>query len=122
MLSDNCLSLIAEDKHRIAGLLEVEPSNWRGVGWIWNILIDADHRGRGLGRSFVEPAVVWSRQHHLHAPVAETQTKNAPACSFHAHMGFVPGGIDDLLYRHCGNPESAHDLALFWYLEVVASE
>ena len=82
VLSDNCLSLIAEDKHWIVGLLEVEPGNWRGVGWIWNILIDADHRGRGLGRSFVERAVAWARQHHLHALVARPrQTTSLGAAS-----------------------------------------
>jgi len=122
LLSSECLSLVAVDNGRIVGLLEVEPSTWRRVGWIWNILIDVDYRGHGLGRRFVERGVAWARKHDLQALVAETQTNNVPACRFYAHVGFRPAGIDDHYYRHCGNPASAHDVALFWYLDVNASE
>ncbi len=115
----NCLQLIAQDGSQIAGLLEVEPSTWRGVGWIWNILIDKGYRGLGLGRQFIELATAWATEHGLQALVAETQTNNINACRFYARMGFVAGGIDDRYYRYGNNPATAQDVAIFWYLEVA---
>jgi len=58
----DCLQLVTEDDGCIVGLLEVEPSDWRAVGWIWNILVDNDYRGRGLARRFVEHAAAWARE------------------------------------------------------------
>ena len=116
--SGKCLQLVAKDNDRIVGLLEVEPSDWRAVGWIWNILIDKDYRQRGLGRQFICQAVAWAKERNLQALVAETQTNNINACRFYAHMGFVPGGIDDHYYRYCTNPQAAQEVAIFWYLEI----
>ncbi len=115
----DCLQLIAEDGDQIVGLLDVEPSNWRAVGWIWNILLDQEYRGLGIGRQFIDRATVWAIGRGLRALVAETQTNNINACRFYAHVGFVASGIDDRYYRYCGNPATAQDVAIFWYLEIA---
>ncbi len=115
----HCLELIGVDGDRIVGLLEVEPSSWRAAGWIWNILVDKEYRGLGIGRRFIDRATAWAAEHGLQALVAETQTNNINACHFYAHMGFVAGGIDDRYYRYCSNPATTQDVAIFWYLEVA---
>ena len=116
--SGRCLQLIAEGHGRIVGLLEVEPEDWRRVGWVWNILVDRQQRRRGIGRAFVCRAIEWAEEHDLMALVAETQTNNIIACEFYATLGFVPGGIDHLYYRCCGNTSVREDIAIFWYLEL----
>ncbi len=114
----DCLQLVADADGRTVGLLEVEPRQWRAVGWVWNLLVDRRHRGRGLGRQFVQRAAVWARGRGLKALVAETQTNNIDACRFYAHVGFVAGGIDDHYYRYCSDLQAAEEVAIFWYLEV----
>jgi ribosomal protein S18 acetylase RimI-like enzyme len=116
--SGNCLQLVAEAYGRLVGLLEVEPTSWRAVGWIWNVLVDRACRRRGLGRSFIERASAWCRQRGLKALVAETQSNNMGACRFYEGLGFVAGGIDDHYYRYCRDPRAAEEVAIFWYLEI----
>ncbi len=116
----SCLQLVATDRDRLVGLLEVEAGSWRDAGWIRNILIDVHHRRRGLGRRFIASGVEWAQGRGLKALVAETQTNNVPACHFYQRLGFAPGGVDDHFYRYCGDPRAAQDVAIFWYLEVGA--
>jgi GNAT superfamily N-acetyltransferase len=116
--SGKCLQLVAETNGHIIGLLEVEPSSWRAVGWIWNVLVDSEHRRRGLGRGFIERASAWGRQRGLWALVAEAKTNNVAACRFYSAMGFVAGGVDDHYYRYCHDPRAAEEVAIFWYLEL----
>jgi GNAT superfamily N-acetyltransferase len=114
----DCLQLVADADGRTMGLLEVQPIDWRAVGWVWNLFIDRECRGHGLGRRFIERATVWARESGLKALVAETQANNIHACRFYAHVGFVAGGIDDHYYRYCNDPQAAQEVAVFWYLEV----
>lgn len=117
LYAGNCLLLVTEDDGCTVGLLEVEPRDWRAVGWIWNILVGSDYRGRGLEQRFIQHAAAWARERGLKALVAETQTSNINACRFYAHTGFVGSGIDDHYYRYCDNPATANDVAIFWYLK-----
>ena len=114
----NCLEWVAEESSRVVGLLEVEPHEWRGAGWIWNILIDRSFRRRGIGRQFIQRSMEWGRDRGLLALVAETQAQNIQACRFYASMGFVAGGVDDRYYRYCPEPQATREAALFWYLEL----
>ena len=100
-------------------LLDVAFEEWNETARIWNIYIDAKHRGRGLGQQLIEQAVAWARapERKARALVAETQSNNYNACQFYMTCGFELSGIDDHFYTN--NDREAKmgigEVALFWY-------
>ncbi|MCR4406973.1 MAG: GNAT family N-acetyltransferase [Anaerolineae bacterium] len=111
------LQLIAEDRARLVGLLEVERWYWNNSGWLWNVIIDRDYRRQGLGRQFVHRAIAWGRQLGLRALILETQTNNINACRFYQTMGFRLCGINDHYYTN--DDLNKGEVAIFWALELM---
>lgn len=97
---------------KIAGVLDVAIEEWRRVAWIWNIMLDIETRGRGIGRKLIEHTIDWALQRHLRAVMLETQTNNVPACKFYAQMGFQLVGINDAFYTN--HDVERDEIALFW--------
>jgi len=112
--NENCLIEIATEPHhgRIVGILDVTEQAWNNVAFVWNIMLDKDVRGKGLGHTWIQHTKDWARQHGLRAIMLETQTNNVPACKFYARMGFQLVGLNDALYT---NHDIKNDeVALFW--------
>ncbi len=106
------LLLVAEAAGKLVALLEVRPQEWNHTAFIWNILVDRDHRRRGLGRRLMEMAIAWAQSKGYRALCLETQSNNIAACRFYHHMGFRLTGIRDDLYT---NRDIARgEVALFW--------
>lgn len=97
---------------KIVGVLDVATESWRSVAWIWNIMLDKDIRGRGLGRILMERTITWAKSHNLRAVMLETQSNNVPACQFYAHLGFQLVGINDQFYTN--HDIKRDEIALFW--------
>ncbi len=114
LTEETSLEEVIEDRQtgRIVGVLDVVKEDWRRVGWVWNIMLDKDIRGRGFGRQLMERAIAWARHHRLRAVMLETQTNNVPACKFYAHIGFQLVGINDAFYSN--RDLERDEVALFW--------
>ena len=114
---EDTLQLIAEDRGRLVGLLEVERWRWNNSGWLWNVIVDRDYRRRGLGRQFVRRAIEWGRKLGLRVLILETQTNNVHACRFYQTMGFRLCGINDHYYTN--DDLVRGEVAIFWVLELM---
>lgn len=104
--------VIDTQSNQIVGVLDAAIEEWRRVLWIWNIMMDVDVRGRGIGRRLVENSIAWAKQHRLRAVMLETQTNNVPACKFYARMGFQLVGINEAFYTN--HDIERGEVALFW--------
>ena len=97
---------------RIVGILDTELQEWNNTAWIWNIMLDHDVRGKGLGRRLIERAIEWSKSKQVRAIILETQSNNTPACHFYAHMNFELIGVNEAHYTN--NDIERKEFALFW--------
>lgn len=99
--------VVAAARGRIAGYLALKK-NWNNTAEIGAIIVDAAHRGRGLGRCFVREAEGFARRQRLRAIQWEAQTDNRTALEFAVSQGFRIAGFNDALYRNRGHE---HQLA-----------
>ncbi len=106
------LHLVAEQSGRLIGVLDVVPEEWNSTAWVWNLMLDHDARGRGLGREFFERAASWARRQGYRALIFETQSNNVPACKFYAAMGCTLEGIRTAYYTN--EDLERREVALFW--------
>ncbi|NLX10134.1 MAG: GNAT family N-acetyltransferase [Chloroflexi bacterium] len=111
------LHLVAEHGGRLVGILDAVPEEWNNTAWVWNIMLDVDARGQGLGRALFRRAVEWARRLGYRALVFETQTNNVPACKFYARMGCELGGIRDSYYTN--HDIERREVAIFWVYKLV---
>jgi ribosomal protein S18 acetylase RimI-like enzyme len=111
------LHLVAEQEQRLIGILDIEPQNWNDTALIWNIMLDVDVRGQGLGRDLFKRAVVWGRQAGFRALMLETQTNNVPACKFYVRMGCQLEGIRSAYYSN--EDIERGEVAIFWVYKLV---
>ena len=121
------LLVVAEFEGKPVGLLDVSFEDWNETAKVWNLYVDAAHRGQGLGRQLIQRAAEWARQpdarqpdHRARALVVETQTNNYPACQFYRANGFELSGIDDHFYTNddINAKMGTGEVALFWYLAI----
>jgi len=87
---------------------------WNNNALVDDLLVDADHRGHGVGTMLMDAAVQWSRENEYHGVSLETQDYNLLACRFYIKYGFKLGGID----RHVNDAfdASRYETALYFYL------
>jgi GNAT superfamily N-acetyltransferase len=83
---------------------------------LWDIRVERDARGCGIGRRLFEHAADWARRRGCTRLKAETQNVNVPACRFYAAQGCELGAIHR--YGYAGVPLVAHEAMLLWYLEL----
>jgi GNAT superfamily N-acetyltransferase len=115
-LQGDGLHLVVEWEGRIAGILDLVPQEWNDTAWLWNIMLDTDIRGRGIGRALFERAIQWARQKGYRALVLETQTSNVPACKFYAALGCRLDGLRETLYTN--RDLERGEVAIFWVYEL----
>jgi ribosomal protein S18 acetylase RimI-like enzyme len=110
---DDVYQRVADFEGRLIGLLEVELQEWNNTANLWNLMIDRDYRGKGLGRRLWHRAVDYARQADVRAILIETQNTNVPACKFYARMGCQICGIHEAYYD-----EGGEEVAIFWRFSV----
>jgi ribosomal protein S18 acetylase RimI-like enzyme len=108
---DDTYQRVAESSGQLVGLLDIELQPWNDTAFLWNLMIDLDYRGQGLGRRLWHRALDFARQSDVRAIMIETQNTNVPACKFYARMGCELVGINEAYYPHDG---SVTEVALFW--------
>lgn len=83
---------------------------------VWDIRVDPDYSGQGIGTRLFSGAVEWARAQGYSQLVVETQNTNVPACRFYARQGCHLGSIQRHAYRN--DPDCAHEAMLLWYLDL----
>ena len=114
------------DKAVYLAYLDMEPvgriilqKNWNHYAYIEEIVVDAKHRQRGIGRALIQQAIEWAKAKQLPGIMLETQNNNVAACLFYQRCGFELGGFDTYLYKGIDRhtiDRHTDEIALFWYL------
>ena len=114
---NNLLEVVVErDTDRVVGVVDVEEREWNSTAWVWNLMLDEEVRGQGLGTRLVQRTVAWAKKRGLRAVMLETQTNNVPACRFYVKMGFQLVGINEMFYTN--HDVQNNEVAIFWSLPV----
>ena len=85
---------------------------WNKNAFIDDLIIDAAHRGNGVGTKLMDAAVGWGKENGYHGISLETQNNNLLACRFYLKYGFKLGGVDIYSYNAFPNRE---EIALYFY-------
>jgi GNAT superfamily N-acetyltransferase len=83
---------------------------------LWDIRVHPDERRCGVGSRLFKHVADWAKQKGCRQLKVETQNINVPACRFYAKQGCELGAIHR--YGYAGCPDVAHEVMLFWYLEL----
>ncbi len=78
---------------------------------LWDLRVQPDHRGTGVGRGLFEATVDWARRRGCVELKIETQNINVPACGFYARQGCRLGSIISNAYE-----EFPDEIQLIWRL------
>ena len=97
----------------IAGELRLRK-NWNNYASIEDIVVDAEFRRRGIGRSLINKAIQWAKEKNLPGIMLETQNNNVAGCMLYQSCGFKLAGFDRRLYQ--GINPNTDEIALYWYL------
>jgi ribosomal protein S18 acetylase RimI-like enzyme len=87
--------LLGED----VGWIEVGYERWNRRLRVWELLVDAAHRGHGVGAALMGKATEVARRLGARMIVLETQSCNVPAIGFYRALGFEIIGFDASCYR-----------------------
>jgi ribosomal protein S18 acetylase RimI-like enzyme len=82
---------VADLNGAVVGFVSVSVKpHWAGDhdAYIGELVVDANHEGRGVGRALVESAVRWAQDHDLFRITLETGAANLRARKFYATLGF----------------------------------
>jgi GNAT superfamily N-acetyltransferase len=93
-------SIGAYVEERLIGIALAEPHRWNRSLWVYEFLVDAPHRGRGIGRRLMEALADRARAADLRVIVCETQNTNVPAIAFYRAVGFEMDGVDLSYYTN----------------------
>jgi GNAT superfamily N-acetyltransferase len=83
------------------------------IAVLWDLRVNPDYRGKGIGAALVEAAAAWARQRGCRQLKAETQNINVAACRFYAGRGFSLGVVNRFAYR-----EFPDEVQLVWYKDL----
>ena len=83
---------------------------------LWDIRVDNDYKGKGVGQKLFDMAVEWARSQGLVQMKIECQNNNVPACKFYHKQGAVLSTIDE--YAYYNEPEYRHEVQFIWFLDL----
>lgn len=109
----NVTVFFAEADGSLAGRIKMMRW-WNRFGYVEDIVVNPEYRGRGIGRKLLERGIQWARENGYPGVMLETQDNNVPACTLYQSCGFVLGGFDRNVYKAI-NPNTK-ETALYWYL------
>ncbi|WP_226671981.1 GNAT family N-acetyltransferase [Rossellomorea aquimaris] len=87
----------------------------RGAANLWDLRVQPDARGKGIGGKLLETVILWSKEREYNSLMVETQNVNVPACTFYSSKGFVLETIDQHGYD---DPSVQDEVKLLWSLTI----
>ena len=80
-------------------LITVSTAEGGPVLLLEDVIVNAQFRGRGLGRALVDHVVGWAQAQGMTRVTLLADRENAPALAFYAKLGFVPSAMTVLRKR-----------------------
>ena len=105
------LSLGAYEGSRLVGLAIAEERQWNKTLWLWELHVEANCQGQGIGTKLVHGLVKLAGQRGCRVIACETQNTNVPAIRFYRKMGFQIDGLD--LSYYTNSDATDYEVALF---------
>jgi GNAT superfamily N-acetyltransferase len=102
---DDSVVMIAEQRGRIVGYVyaAIEPLSWKELrdecGFIHDLLVSDDARGRGVGESLLDAAIQWLDERGMPRVVLGTAAQNETARRLFERRGFRPTMVEMTLER-----------------------
>lgn len=75
--------------------IEPQPPDLNGPWFLWKLLVDTRHQGRGYGREAVRQVVALVREHGGTELLTSYVPGEGGPAGFYARLGFVPTGATD---------------------------
>ena len=82
----------------------------RDLAVLWDIRVDPQTRGLGVGSALFRAAERWARTRGCRTLKIETQNTNVPACTFYARQGCILKEIKRSAY-----PQLPDEIQMLWY-------
>lgn len=80
---------------------------------LWDIRVEPEFRGKGIGQKLFESAIEWSRSRGCRVFKIETQNVNVPACRFYQKQGCELGAINRFAYS-----EDLSEIQFLWFKKI----
>lgn len=110
-----------EDGRRVGGVVIAHDTSGvdmlegrSDLAMIWDLRVEPDARGRGIGTALLEAVESWARARGCTTLKVETQQINVAACRLYARAGFELRVVDPL-----GYPELPGEAMLLWYKDLT---
>ncbi|MDR0909696.1 MAG: GNAT family N-acetyltransferase [Spirochaetaceae bacterium] len=90
---ENIRYFVAKDAGRVAGCcyIAIIPNltfNGKAIGYIENVVIDAEHRRQGIGREILKRAVDYAKEQNCYKVVLQSGSERKDAHKFYQSIGF----------------------------------
>lgn len=79
------------------------------ISVLWDIRIDTEYRGMGIGKKLFDSAMKWSKKRDCKLMKIETQNNNVSACEFYHKQGCTLKTISLNIY-----PDYPEEIQLIW--------
>ncbi len=103
----------AFEKKKLVGQI-VLLKYWNGYGYINDIRVKDELRGKGIGKALMQKAIEWAKGNNCIGVEVETQNINVKASMFYEKLRFTLGGVD--MFRYKNSQKEKDEIALNWYL------
>lgn len=77
----------------------------RDIAALWDLRVQPEFRGTGVGRALVKAAEAWAAQRGCRVLKIETQNVNVTACEFYVRQGYSLRSVD--LHKYDDAPDEA---------------
>jgi GNAT superfamily N-acetyltransferase len=94
------LLMLAEEGDFLLGYLSIQLGLAPACAWVENLVVDLEHRRKGIGAALITAARNWCGKKSLHRLTLEMQPKNHPAIQFAYQQGFEFSGYNDQYYHN----------------------
>lgn len=88
------LALDGDEPVGMAGIARDIGQRRRHRATLWGVWLQADQRGRGIGRRLVQGALDWARERDVRAVYLEVVENEDPSWSLYGRLGFVRREVD----------------------------
>jgi ribosomal-protein-alanine N-acetyltransferase len=99
--NEKCRFFIAEeDNGRIVGYARLHLYKWNSSASIIELLVNAEHRRKGVGTMLLKTAENFSRENKCRVLMFDTALDNIPAIQLYLKNGYSICGYNDELYQN----------------------
>lgn len=97
--SGDCF-LVADELTRVWGCIIARERRWTSTAWVEYCVVDAPHRGQGIGTNLLQAAEAWASEARLRQLILPLQTKNDLAITSCLAHGYRYAGYLDRYFTN----------------------